>query len=125
MKQLAGREMCDCWHLESTHSAFTRGFGTDSETGKTYCYDCCLAREIAYLKQHEKLTAYISGDGKFITTWSGEHIARITGHHIVDFGFCRNQWSFDAIMSDGTKLSGRGPGEGMFCRLKLNKGKAK
>ena len=110
--------MCDCGHLESEHSEHTSGYGTNSETGKTSCYKCCVKQDINYLQKHGKLTAYVSSDCKSVTSWPGETLAKIIGYHTVDFGYCKNQMSFNAEMSDGTKLVGRGPGPGMYCRLR-------
>lgn len=112
--------LCDCGHLESDHSSCTRGYSTDNE-GRTYCYECSKAADIAYLTKHSRLAAYLSSDGKRITTWPGLTIATVTGSHVVDFGYCRNQVSFDAVMDDGTQLYGRGPGKGMYCRLRVRK----
>jgi len=109
--------ICNCGHPESEHSPITRGYGTD-KNGKTACYDCCLKQDLQYLKENGKLDCYVSSDGKSITTWPGLKIATITCSHVVDFGYCRNQLSFDAIMPDGTRLKGRGPGNGMFCRVR-------
>jgi len=115
--QLKGREMCDCGHLESEHSSFTRGYGRDSE-GKTMCYACCTAADEKQLADTGKLCAYISRDGKHITNWPGSIIAAITSSHVVNFGYCRDQVSFAAITPDGTHLVGRGPGKGMYCRVR-------
>jgi hypothetical protein len=114
--------MCDCGHLESDHSDFTRGYSIDQK-GRTYCYECSLADDIAYLKETGKLTAYLSSDGKRITTWPGLIIATVTSSHVVNFGYCRDQMSFDAVMADGTRLYGRGPGNGMYCRLRVRRAK--
>jgi len=118
MKTIKGLIMCDCGHLESEHSEHTSGYGTNSETGKTSCYKCCVKQDINYLQKHGKLTAYVSSDCKSVTSWPGETLAKIIGYHTVDFGYCKNQMSFNAEMSDGTKLVGRGPGPGMYCRLR-------
>ena len=110
----------DCGHTESQHSEITRGYGTDDQ-GKKHCYDCCLSQDIDSLKESGKLTAYVSMDGKTVQTWPDSVIAKIVGSHIVDFGYCRNQISFNAVMTDGTKLVGRGPGTGMYCRVRIVK----
>lgn len=112
---------CSCGHLESDHSEFTRGYATDSETGKTHCYDCSLKADLAYLKKNGKLTAYVSSDKNKVTTWPGLKIANIVAWHTVDFGYCRDQISFNAILEDGTKVVGRGPGGSMYCRLRVVK----
>lgn len=120
MDKIPGKIMCDCGHVESYHSHMTRGYGID-QNGKTSCYKCCLNVDIKELKETGKVTAYISSDGKHITTWPGMILANITGKHTVNFGYCRDQISFDAIMPDGTRVYGRGPGAGMYCRVRVKK----
>ena len=112
--------MCDCGHIENDHSKNTRGYATNNK-GKTICYDCALAEDIRHLRAYGSIFAYIDPTGKYITTWPGLKIAAITGSHKVNFGFRRNQISFNAIMEDGTQLYGYGPGNGMFCRVKTRK----
>lgn len=113
--------MCDCGHPENDHSEFTRGYATHPN-GETRCYECALAADIQELKSNGRATAYISNDGEQVTTWPGFKIATITGSHVVDFGYCRDQISFNAVMDDGTKLYGRGTGKGMYCRVRVKKG---
>lgn len=114
------RIVCDCGHIESEHSDFTRGYSTDEE-GKTHCYECSLKLDIEHLKVNKKLIGYISCDGKEVVTWPGLKIAKITASHVVNFGYCRNQISFDAMTDDGLKLYGRGPGNGMYCSIRVRK----
>lgn len=59
-------ELLDCGHPESAHSDSTRGYGQDKD-GKRYCYDCCQARDIAYMQEHGRIDAYLSGDGRLGT----------------------------------------------------------
>jgi hypothetical protein len=111
---------CDCGHLESDHSECTRGYSIDGE-GKTYCYGCSLALDVAYLNESGKLSAYLSGDGRTITTWPGLPIAAVDYTAVRDFGYCRNQTAVWATLPDGRRVFGRGPGKGMFLRLRLIK----
>ncbi len=55
------REMLECGHVESEHSSFTRGYGTDAE-GNRHCYDCCSKQDIEYMKAHGRITLYLSKD---------------------------------------------------------------
>ena len=80
------RVMCDCGHLESEHSNFTRGYGTDKH-GKTSCYDCCEAYDKASLKTDKTVVHYISSDERSLTNWPGRVLGRV-----VSWGRLHN-WS--------------------------------
>ena len=62
MDMVAGTEQCDCGHMESPHSTFTRGYGTDAQ-GKTFCYACCAQNDLKTMKEDGKWTGYLSKDG--------------------------------------------------------------
>ena len=60
MKETQGpREMLECGHVESAHIEFTRGYGTDAE-GNRHCYACCAKQDIEHMKQHGKITLYLT-----------------------------------------------------------------
>lgn len=52
-------ELLECGHPESEHSSITRGYGTDDK-GNRHCYDCCAKQDIDYMKQHGKISLYLT-----------------------------------------------------------------
>ena len=118
-------QLLDCGHPESPHSELTTGYGTDSD-GRRHCYDCCLARDLAYMSEHGKLSAYLSGDGKSITTWPGGKLADVidlwqtsAGGFLCGVKIARVR----ARSVSGEMWHGRGPGRGMYIRMTKTKTK--
>jgi hypothetical protein len=114
----------DCGHPESTHSSITRGYGTCD--GKRYCYDCCRERDLNYMHTHGKISAYLAGDGKTITTWPGLPLLTVTASWQTSAGGFAGDTTItrvQAIADDGSKWYGRGPGRGMYIRLRRAKTK--
>lgn len=60
---------CDCGHVESPHSSYTRGFGTDPNTGKTLCLECCAAEDIRIMEEDGRIVLYLTKDT--VTNWPG------------------------------------------------------
>lgn len=118
-------ELLDCGHAESPHSDFTRGYGTDAH-GKRHCYECCATQDRDYMNAHGEISAYLSSDGKHITTWPGSVLMRVTREWETSAGgFARNTritrvWA----IVDGEYWHGRGPGRGMYIRMTRAKRKA-
>lgn len=71
----------DCGH-QVTPTAISTGYGTDPETGKSKCFDCCLADDIRRLRTEQRFTAYVSADGRTLVNWPGGTLGRITSHHV-------------------------------------------
>ncbi len=119
-----GRTMADatlaCGHKPSPHGDHTTGTGYGAD-GVEVCWDCCNVRELTAFLAADKYCAYLSGDGKSITTWPGGLLARVTWSHKVRHGFCGQLTRFDAVASDGSKWYGTSPGNGMYCRLRRRK----
>lgn len=87
-KKLPVAEILECGHVESPHSSFTRGYGTDAN-GNRHCYDCCTAQDKAWMKANGRIALYLvpvtkqeRGEGKApydatyrITNWHGHIFA--------------------------------------------------
>ena len=69
--------ICDCGHIESECSDFTRGYGKDKD-GKTFCYDCCHKNDLEEMKTAQKFTAYMSQDGRQLVNWPGRVLGRVS-----------------------------------------------
>jgi len=116
-------ETLDCGHPESDHDPITSGYGIDHD-GKRHCYACCHARELAYMAEHGRIDAYLSCDGRAITMWPGLALARVTAEWETSAGgFARGTQvtRVRATAADGTRWYGRGPGRGMYIRLRRAK----
>lgn len=59
----------------------TEGFGTGVgrlPDGRTLCYACCDEHAMnALLDRSKPFVAYVSNDGRTVTTWTGGHLGRI------------------------------------------------
>ncbi len=113
-------ELLTCGHPESLHSDITRGYGKDA-SGDTYCYDCCTSRDLATMADTGRIDAYLSSDGNRITNWPGRVLATVTAEWETSAGgFARRTMitRVTARAADGSMWYGRGPGRGMYIRLR-------
>ncbi len=70
------------------------------------------------------MTAYLSNDGKTITTWSGGTLATVLHSHERRVGFgraMRRYWN--AIDATGARWYGNSAGTGMITTMRRTKGK--
>lgn len=116
--------LCDCGHAPSAHGTCDTGYGYDTN-GRTYCYDCCAERDIEYMRTHDKIGAYLSGDGRTVSNWPGRPLARVTREAVRmmrGFGGSHERTFVRAVAADGTRWYGSGPGRSMYLRLHKCKG---
>jgi hypothetical protein len=67
-----------CGHHPSPHECFTTGTAKLPD-GREICYDCADAAQRESLKDRIRpFTAYLSGDGRRVTSWSGGELMRVT-----------------------------------------------
>lgn len=83
------------------------------------------AREVEAFKTREAgpYTAYLSGDGKYITTWMGDKLAEVTSvgaTYRTNFG--NKVTPFRARGIDGRTYHGRHNGGNMHLRMRPTKG---
>ena len=109
----------DCGHAPVPSASGTT-HGTGSDDGKTYCLSCCEARDRASLVQHGDGTAYLSSDGRTVTGWTGYVLGNVTREYQTREGFGGRTTRVYATI-DGRTYSGRGPGRGMYLRLRSSK----
>ena len=63
--------LLDCGHHPSPHSPMTTGTAHMPD-GKEICWTCADAAQVEQLRDRSRpFVAYVSGDGKSITTWTG------------------------------------------------------
>lgn len=72
------------------------------------------------LEAPAKYHAYLSSDGKRITTWTGETLAevtRITRYRVTNSPYTNERGTFRAEAIDGRTYTGRHNGPGMHCTM--------
>lgn len=114
--------MLDCGH-EPSPSEIGTGYAETPE-GEKVCYPCAEARERVSFARSDKYFAYLSQDGKSVTTWTGGFLARTLYVHkakLSGFGGYHDAVFVNVYAPDGSVWSGRGPGAGMYIRLKRTK----
>ena len=100
--------------------------------GARICYRCAADHDRDALTRGDRIVAYLtqSGSQYHITTWPGEILASVYGipKRTRRYGFNRSiwdEWTGRATMPNGTVLSWRGLGPGMYCRVRALKGKGR
>ena len=91
-------------------------------TGEFVCIPCAEEEEVRAFAAAGRYDAYLSGDGREVTTWTGRTLARVTSRDVRTAGFCGRQTYVRAIDAAGRVWHGRGPGEGMYVRLRRGRG---
>lgn len=113
-----------CWRIFplDPKSPGARGYGIDAGGGM-HCYSCCHLRDISQLKDRTKpFGAYLSSDGKTVSTWPGDALGTVHSH-----GVARNGWHgseihrFHVQDAHGAWWQAWGPGKGMYCTLRAIK----
>lgn len=109
----------DCGHEPTvTDSTFTNGTARDRD-GKTFCYDCASKPDIEAVERGEELYAYVSGDGKRITTWPGNELMRVTRNISARTGFYNSKVHYiRAVSPNGREYYGKNGGNGMCIRMR-------
>jgi hypothetical protein len=95
--------------------------------GRTFCYPCADASEREAFETADTFTAYVSMDGRRLTTWPGGTLAHtVIGRH----GVSRSGWHgsevhswrfFTGIGAARTEWYGRNAGPGMVITVRRAK----
>ena len=102
--------LLDCGHEPTP----TTGIGTGvahTPDDRKICYDCANARERETFASAERYSAYVSSDGKAITTWTGAVLAKIVESHKIRGGGFWHGKSYSALTArdpSGRLWYGRG-----------------
>lgn len=110
----------DCGHGPDTTQGsgyYGTGYGVGSD-GRTYCYNCCEARDRASLASTGRGVAYLSGDGRTVTGWPGYVLGHVTREYQTREGFGGRTTRIYARI-DGRTYSGRGAGRNMILSLRV------
>jgi hypothetical protein len=110
-----------CGHVLEAQGAGTTGYARKRDTSECICYACADDEHRADMQRSGECFAYLDVDGKHITTWSGGKLLTVTREWQTSAGgFAGNVqitrvWARDTA---GSMWHGRGPGRGMYVRLK-------
>lgn len=115
----ATQTLLDCGHTPSPHSDFTTGTAHTPD-GREICWDCAnseIAHQVSASVPGDKITLYVSSDGKSIITWPGgvimTHVTYGERHHRS-----HERYYLTARDDKGRTWSGTGAG-GMWASLRL------
>lgn len=117
---MASETICDGCGAACKPDGCATGYGITPD-GRKLCYPCCDAGERAEFAAAETYCAYMSGDGRSISTWPGGKLATVTYSARHRGGFGGEYFTVGATAPDGSRWYGRGGGPGMFVRLRRRK----
>lgn len=115
----------DCGHPPTPTDHGGTGVAYDSQ-GRSFCYDCANSREAEAFSAADKFTAYLSSDGKNVTTWPGGVLARVQQMSNPAVRYTPTGGRYETVYSvvrdaSGNLWYGQGPGCGMYHRLRRAK----
>lgn len=96
--------------------------------GETFCYSCADAGARKAMAGAKTFTAYLSGCGTKLTTWTGGTLARISRlTKVTRYGFGGRYYAvtFRAESEDGAYWYGTSPGRGMLARMHRFQGRVR
>lgn len=106
---------------DMTGQPFTSGTAHTSD-GRVLCYTCAEAEELAAFHEAATYGAYLSSDGRTVTTWTGATLAQVTSNTDADNGWHGSTIThIRAVDSTGAHWFGKGGGEGMCLTMRRNK----
>lgn len=74
---------CGGWFGKDKKSV-AAGYAVLTENGERICYECSYRLHLQEMRTQEAISAYVSGDGKALTTWTGRVLAQA-----VDRNHCK------------------------------------
>jgi hypothetical protein len=87
-------------------------------SGEKICNPCALKEKIRHIENDEKVFCYMSINGQCLIDWKGNILARVTANWDIKNNFAGTITYIQAITNNGRKLYGKGPGRGMYVRLR-------
>ena len=115
-----------CGHLPSPHGPHTTGTAHLAD-GREVCWECADNMQREDLKERKPVCAYVSIDGKRITTWSGGILMKVTHSatcKLTRVSFTHDRRSYRSIHArdvHGALWYGRGSA-GVLIRMRPVKG---
>lgn len=114
------KNICDCCGGVCIPEGCAVGYAVTND-GRKLCYQCCDNSQRLEFSAAERFSAYVSSDGKSLTTWTGGKLARVVGISRHRGGFGGEYFSIQAVAPNGARWYGRGGGPGMFANLRRSK----
>ena len=74
-------EPLDCGHHPTSTPFPDYADGAVWIRGLSVCYDCASAKKREDLLTRRRITAYVSRDGRTLTTWNGDTLGRVVVGH--------------------------------------------
>jgi hypothetical protein len=111
---------CDCCGAACIPTGCTTGYGKTPD-GRRLCFPCCDQWQRLDFSAADKFSAYVSGDGKAVTTWTGGKLAIVAGMSRHRGGFGGEYFTVQAVAPNGARWYGRGGGAGMYVNLRRAK----
>lgn len=114
-------ETLTCGHAPTPDSGIGTGYARNAE-GETFCYDCASLPDIEAVERGEEIWAYVSTDGKQVTTWPGNALMRVTYNGTARTGFYGSTIHYiRAVAPNGREYYGKNGGNGMCIKMKPRK----
>ncbi|WIV57897.1 hypothetical protein [Amycolatopsis nalaikhensis] len=121
-------DVLDCGHPATPDTSGTgaTGYAIDPATDATRCYPCSDEREREAMTRANTFVAYVSTDGRTLTTWPGGHLATIDpadahqhGQRIyTPSGGRWTRYVWHATDVDGGRWGGVNGGPGLVIRMR-------
>ena len=120
-------DVLDCGHPATPDTCGTgaTGYAIEPSTGATMCYPCSDERERELMTRANTFVAYVSTDGRALTTWPGGHLATIDpadahqhGQRVyTPSGGMWTRYVWHATDIDGGRWTGVNGGPGLVIRV--------
>jgi hypothetical protein len=116
-------ELLSCGHPPTPNAEPGTGYATMRGTEERICYSCADDRERAALLTEHTIGAYLSSDGKRITTWTGGTLMHVTKHTTarVGFGGTTRHYLRATDVHGAHSWIGTSPGPNMYARMRRAK----
>lgn len=99
------------------------GYSENRETGDKTCYACCADVDREYMREHGKITLYLSDNDTRLTNWPGTLVFAVgskkSGKHNIERTVTNVWFAFDGYIWNGKSY-----GDGMLCNCKRTKERA-
>lgn len=110
-------DILGCGHLPTSTEGCGTGYARTSE-GRTLCYSCADDAQRADIQTADRFTAYVSTDGRTLTTWSGGTLGRVQQISAPAYTPTGGEYRYVYARAAGVDWWGRGGGPGMYVNLR-------
>ena len=112
------KTLCAKCGRECVSNGFSAGYATLRDDSRV-CYDCADGIQLEEMDSATVFSAYVSMDGRMVTTWTGGTLAMVRQSRSLRSGFGRQgQLYVRAVDRNGCEWYGRNGGAGMCINLR-------